>query len=548
MRPVGPERPPCRADQATCQSGECISREYLCDGERDCSDGSDEFRCGTPSPCEPNEFKCANGRCALKLWRCDGDNDCQDNSDELNCPTKGPGDTCAPEQFVCVSDRACIPASYQCDEEKDCQDGSDEIGCVPPSVSSPPQESMRVERGSTVTFTCTAVGTPTPIITWRLNWGHIPPSSRITTTSENGYGTLTIRDVKEGDQGAYTCEAINAKGLVFAIPDGVLTLIQRGGNCPEGQFSVAGRCMPCFCFGITDNCQATGRYRNQMSLRFTDDDDFKGVNVTFPSKPSTPPLTSTQMLIDPEQREFQLVDLSRRFLNQDSYWTLPRQFLGNKVDSYGGSLRYKIRYILARGLTQSIDRPDVMLVGNGQRLLYKKAGPIPAQQTNDKEIIFKEEHWQHSSGRPVSRADLMMTLAGLDSINIRTIYDQHMVSVALSDVVMDTTTVEFSLDGHAKDVEECRCPPGYSGLSCESCASGFERVSGGQYLGTCAGCNCNGHANACDPISGYCLSCEHNTEGPQCDKCRPGYFGNPTRGRPDDCKPCPCPYTETSRR
>ncbi|XP_031421932.1 basement membrane-specific heparan sulfate proteoglycan core protein isoform X9 [Clupea harengus] len=544
----GPERPPCRSDQATCQSGECISREYLCDGERDCSDGSDELRCGTPSPCEPNEFKCANGRCALKLWRCDGDNDCQDNSDEINCPTKGPGDTCAPEQFVCLSDRTCIPASYQCDEEPDCPDRSDEYGCVPPTVTSPPEESMRAERGATVTFNCAAVGTPTPIITWRLNWGHIPTSSRISMTSENGRGTLTIRDVKEGDQGAYTCEAINAKGLVFAIPDGVLTLIQKPGNCPDGQFTVAGRCMPCFCFGITKTCLATGRYRNKMSLRFTDEDDYKGVNVTFPSNPSTPPLTSTQMLVNPDVLEFQLVDLSRRFLSQESYWILPRQFLGNKVDSYGGTLHYKIRYTLARGLSQPIDKPDVMLVGNGQRLLYKKAGPIPAQRTNDKEILFKEENWQHSSGRSVSREDLMMTLANLESMNIRTTYDNHMVSVALSDIIMDTTIVEFSLDGHAKEVEECRCPPGYSGLSCESCASGFERVSGGQYLGTCAGCNCNGHASACDPISGHCLSCEHNTEGPQCDKCRPGYFGDPTRGRPDDCKPCPCPYTETSRR
>lgn len=47
---------------------------------------------------------------------------------------------------------------------------------------------------------------------------------RISMSSENGQGTLTIRDVKEADQGAYTCEAINAKGLVFGIPDGVLTL------------------------------------------------------------------------------------------------------------------------------------------------------------------------------------------------------------------------------------------------------------------------------------------------------------------------------------
>lgn len=44
-RPYSPPGP-CRADQATCQSGECIPRDYICDGERDCSDGSDEYRCG----------------------------------------------------------------------------------------------------------------------------------------------------------------------------------------------------------------------------------------------------------------------------------------------------------------------------------------------------------------------------------------------------------------------------------------------------------------------------------------------------------------------
>ncbi|XP_042159704.1 basement membrane-specific heparan sulfate proteoglycan core protein isoform X11 [Oncorhynchus tshawytscha] len=546
-RPLGPLGP-CKVDQATCQNGECVPRDYLCDGERDCSDGSDEFRCGTPSPCEPNEFKCKNGRCALKLWRCDGDNDCEDNSDETDCPTRGPGDTCAPEQFVCLSDRTCIPSSYQCDEEPDCPDRSDEVGCTPPTVTSPPEESIEAERGETVTFNCVAVGVPTPIITWRLNWGHIPISGRISMTSENGRGSLTIRDVKEADQGAYTCEAINAKGLVFGIPDGVLSLTQKPGNCPDGHFSVEGRCISCFCFGITKNCGNTGRYRNQINLRFTDEDDFKGVNVTYPSRPGTPPLSSTQLLINPEEEEFQLVDLSRRFLILDSFWTLPRQFLGNKIDSYGGSLKYKVRYTLARGETEPEEKPDVVLTGNGQRLVYRRGNPTPSREVNQKEIKFTEDNWQHSSGRQVSREDLMMTLASLESISIRTVYDNHMVSVALSDIVMDTTTVEYNIHDNAKDVEECRCPPGYSGLSCEQCSTGFERVSGGNFLGSCAGCNCNGHASACDPISGQCLSCQHNTEGPQCDKCRPGYFGDPRRGRPDDCKPCPCPYTETSRR
>uniref|UniRef100_A0A8D3BG34 Heparan sulfate proteoglycan 2 n=1 Tax=Scophthalmus maximus TaxID=52904 RepID=A0A8D3BG34_SCOMX len=549
-RPPGPPGP-CRADQATCQSGECIPRDYICDGERDCSDGSDEFRCGTPSPCEPNEFKCKNGRCALKLWRCDGDNDCEDNSDETDCPTKGPGDRCAPEQFECLSDRTCIPASYQCDEEPDCPDRSDEYGCTPPSVTSPPEESVQAARGATVTFTCQAVGVPTPIITWRLNWGHIPVSGRISMTNENGRGTLTIRDVKEADQGAYTCEAINAKGLVFGIPDGVLTLTSNPnpGDCPGGHFSVDGRCVSCFCAGVGKSCKSTGRYRNRISLRFTDEEDFKGVNVTYPSRPGTPPLSSTQLLIQPEMEEFQLVDLSRRFLNLDSFWILPRQFLGNKIDSYGGSLKFKVRYTLARGLSEPVEKPDVMLVGNGRRLVYRRGSATPSQVVNQKEIKFTEDKWQHSNGRPVTREELMMTLASLDSVSIRTNYDHHMVSVGLSDIVMDTTTVEFSTLGHARICPVVpRCPPGYSGLSCEVCSSGFERIPGGSYLGTCAGCNCNGHASACDPISGHCLSCQHNTEGPQCDKCRPGYFGDPSRGRPDDCKPCPCPYYETSRR
>ncbi|KAK3547531.1 hypothetical protein QTP86_021514, partial [Hemibagrus guttatus] len=545
-----PPRPgPCRADQFTCLNGQCVSRDYVCDGDTDCSDGSDEKKCGTPSPCEPNEFMCWNGRCALKLWRCDGDNDCHDNSDEIDCPGKKPGDVCAPEQFRCLSDQTCIPASYQCDEEPDCPDRSDEYGCAAPVVTSPPEESITAARGQTVTFTCTAVGVPIPIITWRLNWGHIPSSNRITVSNENGRGTLTIRDVKEGDQGAYTCEAINAKGLVFAVPDGVLTLSRVPSNCPDGHFNVGGRCVPCFCSGITKNCQSTRRYRSQIALRFTEEENFKGVNVSFPSRPGTPPpLSSTQMIINPDVAEFQLVDLSRRFLDLESYWILPRQFLGSKVDSYGGYLRYQVRYMLQREGSEPVDKPDVVLRGNGNRLIYRRGSPTNPDVRNQREIKFTEENWQHSSGQPVTRTDLLMTLSNLESISIRTIYNNRMASVGLSDIVMDTSIAAFSLEGHARDVEECRCPPGYSGLSCETCSSGFERVPGGPYLGTCAGCNCHNHASACDPVSGHCLSCQHNTEGPQCDKCRPGYFGDPSRGRPDDCKPCPCPYTETSRR
>ncbi|XP_042333788.1 LOW QUALITY PROTEIN: basement membrane-specific heparan sulfate proteoglycan core protein [Sceloporus undulatus] len=541
---------PCRKDEAVCSNKQCIPREYVCDGERDCRDGSDELNCGTPSPCEPNEFKCQNGHCALKLWRCDGDYDCMDGSDELNCPTKGPGDTCGPGQFVCVSTRNCIPASYQCDEEADCPDRSDEIGCIPPQVITPPEEFIQASPGDTVRFTCVAVGVPTPIITWRLNWGHIPSSRRVSISSKDGRGTLVIQDVKEADQGAYTCEAINARGMVFGIPDGVLSLAPGRGPCPEGHFHIesTGQCQPCFCFGVTKSCRSTSRHRNQIRLRFDTPDDFKGVNVTMPSQPGTPPLSSTQLQIDPNLQEFQLVDLSRRFLAHDSFWTLPGQFLGNKVDSYGGYLQFKVRYGLARGPSDAVQRPSVVIVGNGQKLTYRAQVPTQPSVVNQRQVQFTEENWETESGSPVSREELLVTLQKLEAIMIQTVYDNRMASVGLSDIVMDTTATEVTGLGVAQGVEECRCPIGYSGLSCESCAPQFKRVPGGPYLGTCSGCSCHGHSSSCDPFSGYCLNCQHNTEGPQCDKCKPGFFGDATKGTPTSCLPCPCPYTEPPRR
>ncbi|XP_062822809.1 basement membrane-specific heparan sulfate proteoglycan core protein isoform X3 [Anolis carolinensis] len=541
---------PCRKDEAVCHNKQCIPREYVCDGERDCRDGSDELNCGTPTPCEPNEFKCRNGHCALKLWRCDGDFDCMDGSDELDCPTKGPGDTCGPGQFVCVSTRDCIPASYQCDEEPDCPDRSDEIGCIPPQVVTPPEELVQASPGDTVRFSCVAVGVPTPIITWRLNWGHIPSNRRVSISSENGRGTLVIRDVKEADQGAYTCEAINARGMVFGIPDGVLSLTTGRGPCPEGHFhtELTGQCRPCFCFGVSKACRHTSRHRDQIRLRFDIPDDFKGVNVTTPSQPGSPPLSSTQLQIDPHLQEFQLVDLSRRFLAQDSFWTLPGQFLGNKVDSYAGSLHFKVRYVLGRGHSEPLRKPSVVLVGNGQRLLYRAMVPTQPNVVNQREVRFTEENWETESGSAVSREELLLVLQNLEALLVQTVYDNRMASVGLSDVAMDTTSTEVTGLGVAQGVEECRCPVGYAGLSCERCAPHFKRLPGTPYLGTCSGCSCHGHSSACDPVSGYCLNCQHNTEGPQCNKCKPGFFGDATKGGPTACLPCPCPYTEAPRR
>ena len=46
----------------------------------------------------------------------------------------------------------------------------------------------------------------------------------MSTFSEGGRGTLTIRQAQPEDEGAYTCEAINNKGSIFAQPDTIVTV------------------------------------------------------------------------------------------------------------------------------------------------------------------------------------------------------------------------------------------------------------------------------------------------------------------------------------
>nr|XP_009682064.1 PREDICTED: uncharacterized protein LOC104149877 [Struthio camelus australis] len=217
--PVHPSTPvphlSCPRTHVLCRDGtECVAQEYVCDGEKDCVDGSDEDGCA--ELCDiPGAFRCSSGAvCVRPGERCDGVLQCPDASDEVGCwsPTRDcalrcDGATrCIPESWLCHGHADCHPAPCQsheypcglgtclnaslvCDGQRDCADGSDEGG----NCSTPCQ------------LPCSHLCYPSP----QGPRCQCTPGYRL---AEDGLSCMDVDECKEQGEGACSQICLNALG------------------------------------------------------------------------------------------------------------------------------------------------------------------------------------------------------------------------------------------------------------------------------------------------------------------------------------------------
>uniref|UniRef100_A0A8W7PG72 Uncharacterized protein n=1 Tax=Anopheles coluzzii TaxID=1518534 RepID=A0A8W7PG72_ANOCL len=349
------------------------------------------------------------------------------------------------------------------------------------------------------------------------------------------------------------CQDIRAIGALGAIV--MHEAHFRGGNAMRDHID---GCLKCYCSGVGTKCSVAHVETSSYTT-------LKGWTVTN--------LAMSEHIVPTKDNDtgFLVFGMFEMPETEAVYWKAPEGYLGNLLRSYGSQLTFKMDWITVRGDTSGKPTvgPSLILVGrNGMKIAY---GEESYEETGGATITvpLKEDSWYHVPrtvkdiitrlrrteyhGDPVTRSQFMAVLTDVEVVLLRGTYHTDQVESVLeqADLFSGSHSTTDSSASSSGFIELCECPEGYRGTSCEQCAFGYVRIYETsvthERIGRCIPCSmCNGHAASCDLETGECGLCLHNTVGTNCERCLPGFYGNATLGRPDDCKRCACPLESPS--
>ncbi|KYB27445.1 Laminin subunit alpha-1-like Protein [Tribolium castaneum] len=296
-------------------------------------------------------------------------------------------------------------------------------------------------------------------------------------------------------------------------------------RCKSGFFALRSEnpdgCTPCYCSGMTNLCEAaTGTPKQIQTLE-------NWLTTNQKISEVSKPIWDFKGIFSMGSYEFST--------SESLYWLAPEVYLSNKLEYYGSVFLFKVHWVIMRGDTSGKPTmgPNMIIVGpNGLKIAHGNESLTVSNATF--EIRLKESNWYHlDSNLSVSRSEFLRVLSNISHILLRATFHTDQIESLLEEATMRADSQS------AHEVEKCLCPSGYAGLSCEMCAFGHVRIETNAES-YCAKCDCNGHSETCNPDTGECF-CQHNTTGENCERCKPGFYGNPLRGTKEACKKCACP-------